>query len=1326
VVAATKIKATAGADNPAVFSRSFDNWTVVSDAFKPAQNAGLTLLVASLASDATATAVPGTTPSLAHNEFQTITSTLTTGTFTLTFAGQTTAAINWNDSAATVQTRLRDLSNIGALDVVCTGGPLGTNPVTVEFQSGLGAQDVALLTASTGSVTIAQTGIGHPGITFAWEGSVNCPRWLDGPAWEGGSAPQINFWTATPASYVAGTKLAVTASDHGANQTVSALLFVFANALPSNPISNTFGTAVGFLAQSQGTFGSITPAIPGSKILAVLGLSTAAAYTAAPNPTVPTRFARIGQIQSDRSVLDFFMSPPVAAAPDSPNPVQWTGAQDFVTGLMAIQPAGTAGSLTLPQVLADGSLGTWAEITSALGALYEVLEFDLSAIPANGVITAASLEIQHGADAKSFLRVALVAIADDGSFQVCSELRAGGYSADTPGAIQTITTGTWVETADGSPLTDFARLGVVLFSTNRNPAVTSHRVYSASLAVEYEPGGPVVSNVAHVQVRIRQGSGQLEGVAVGAAPANSLNALTGDVVFDSGRLPGSLRRSISVADVPLSRGPMTVNVRAWARLPSGREIVSDWATAGFDIPGSPLASGGAPAATIKGLVENGSIPPASVLAWMPCENPVGVTDSRQNAAWTLGQPDASNNPDGTETEGGWYPNVDLGSPPYSDADYHFLTAGDGPAGSTGYLRMSITDGFATQHAAQWWRRWLQATPDNSVPIPYPGRVNYVWLNRLPQALTYANDTGGGAPYGFTNDFQLYGLAGLSGPFLTMGAGRNLTHDTVNRWHVNLDMLHHYDLGDPAALGFAINEWSMAEAEVIPDSTTPVYLAQVAVGGTAQATTASFTPPAHHRIVVVAWAERSNHATDFAWAVSDSVGLGPWLSAGEAGVFPSAGNLFARSGTVRSAVVGASPVPMTVTIDAWAGSSALGLYAVSVFAIPNTATDWLNQAPGFAYAGSVATATAALAAAPDPAVGRPVAVFVHESSGSSTWSSPAAGWTLIQQTAPGDVGVKLISAQPNVDAPEDGSVAQSHSSGSVYFTAGTVLDLKSTGRVKVWVDGDLVIDHTGRTHHDGMTRFGASWGIYGTLLSPTNPAYDLAQVLITDRNVTPMLTLPQVPALNPATGAVDVPVIVPPLAVRAWLARSTDGGSTWALAGEYDVAEGPMILSDFTAPLAQPFLRYEVAFDTGPMTELSVPAPIGGDIATPIGSWYLITPTRPELSIPVDVAQFHASRPRSFAIADGPDETVVVSGPDLGRRIQVEFRAKTAAEREALDAALTSGEELRLVSILGRSWWCKPGSDIDERMLKWMALPTEITTLRDAHTLAVTLVQTRRN
>lgn len=76
----------------------------------------------------------------------------TAGDFTLTYSGQTTAAIAYNASAATVQTRLEALSNIGVGDVTVTGGLLPNTAVVVTFTGALAKTNVATMTV-TDSIT---------------------------------------------------------------------------------------------------------------------------------------------------------------------------------------------------------------------------------------------------------------------------------------------------------------------------------------------------------------------------------------------------------------------------------------------------------------------------------------------------------------------------------------------------------------------------------------------------------------------------------------------------------------------------------------------------------------------------------------------------------------------------------------------------------------------------------------------------------------------------------------------------------------------------------------------------------------------------------------------------------------------------------------------------------------------------------------------------------------------------------------------------------------------------------------------------------------------
>jgi hypothetical protein len=83
----------------------------------------------------------------------TITGTPTGGTFTLTYDGQTTAAIAYNATAATVKSALAALSNIKAEDITTAGGPGPGTPYTVTFGGGAtDGRNVPQMTA-TGSLT---------------------------------------------------------------------------------------------------------------------------------------------------------------------------------------------------------------------------------------------------------------------------------------------------------------------------------------------------------------------------------------------------------------------------------------------------------------------------------------------------------------------------------------------------------------------------------------------------------------------------------------------------------------------------------------------------------------------------------------------------------------------------------------------------------------------------------------------------------------------------------------------------------------------------------------------------------------------------------------------------------------------------------------------------------------------------------------------------------------------------------------------------------------------------------------------------------------------
>jgi len=92
---------------------------------------------------------------LGTNEVQILTpgGTISGGTWTITYSGQTTSALAYNATAATIQTALEALSNVGAGNIAVTGGPISSGVVTLTFQNDLGYQNVAAVTVGTGSLT---------------------------------------------------------------------------------------------------------------------------------------------------------------------------------------------------------------------------------------------------------------------------------------------------------------------------------------------------------------------------------------------------------------------------------------------------------------------------------------------------------------------------------------------------------------------------------------------------------------------------------------------------------------------------------------------------------------------------------------------------------------------------------------------------------------------------------------------------------------------------------------------------------------------------------------------------------------------------------------------------------------------------------------------------------------------------------------------------------------------------------------------------------------------------------------------------------------------
>jgi len=93
---------------------------------------------------------------VAVNEIQSVAVDATGGTFTLTFGGNTTSAIDFDATPAEVETALEALAGIGSGDVDVSGGPGddgGTEPYRVRFIGALAGANQSEMTSSGASLT---------------------------------------------------------------------------------------------------------------------------------------------------------------------------------------------------------------------------------------------------------------------------------------------------------------------------------------------------------------------------------------------------------------------------------------------------------------------------------------------------------------------------------------------------------------------------------------------------------------------------------------------------------------------------------------------------------------------------------------------------------------------------------------------------------------------------------------------------------------------------------------------------------------------------------------------------------------------------------------------------------------------------------------------------------------------------------------------------------------------------------------------------------------------------------------------------------------------
>ena len=322
------------------------------------------------------------------------------------------------------------------------------------------------------------------------------------------------------------------------------------------------------------------------------------------------------------------------------------------------RPLVGAGSLTIGEALGN-TTEDYIDIAAAAGDFYEVIELDLTSLPADAVLLGVGVQVRHQSNVSSPLRVSLAGIRADGTIEVAADPEPGGYSANS-GDIETIETLPFRRFADDTIVRDYPRLGAVIRHTGGEAiGLTTHKIYTVMGSVEFEEGAPTVTNVrgpglpteaitwnyssstgiAQSEYRVIVAAGtyatgtdfsQLRKANDPLAPEQ------GEIMFDSGVVAGPQVRSLLVTSAPLERGLNTVAVQATARFGSGIVIRTPWVAAAYSIQGTPGSSGSQGAAPVfnreTGTVDVAIAPPSNVTrAWL-------ARSINNGASWTLLDP----------------------------------------------------------------------------------------------------------------------------------------------------------------------------------------------------------------------------------------------------------------------------------------------------------------------------------------------------------------------------------------------------------------------------------------------------------------------------------------------------------------------------------------------------------------------------------------------------------------------------------------------------------------------------------------------------------------
>jgi len=377
----------------------------------------------------------------------------------------------------------------------------------------------------------------------------------------------------------------------------------------------TVASAVG--SGASGTWPTLTPANDGSLLLALGAKAlTTGYYTDAPliSSTMSDEgalagYATLGTAEGDATTLQAWLGAMLADGIDTGGgTVLWGATEDYALALLELRAATTPtiGS-SLHDHLDSTAGGQWVETAGVAGRMFEVVELDLTTLPAGTFPTSITVEINHQANVVgSLLHVAPVGISGSDAITRAAQRQPVGYGTLVADTAQTDSAGPWRD-IDGSAVSTFTRLGVAIWSTSAVAGLQTHRInwVRATIAYAYKPtvtvtgpassGDPISWTYSNASGRSQTGYEVALFAGYGADPDTAdqapspLDPATGERMWTTGRIGGELDRSYLPTSLPVGRGHHTAAVRVWSTLDTGVEVVSDWGVDDFDAGSGPTA-----------------------------------------------------------------------------------------------------------------------------------------------------------------------------------------------------------------------------------------------------------------------------------------------------------------------------------------------------------------------------------------------------------------------------------------------------------------------------------------------------------------------------------------------------------------------------------------------------------------------------------------------------------------------------------------------------------------------------------------------------------------